>query len=89
MMWAEPHRAWWESAFEVSLARRWPLPRQPRETDAERLARHAADRRRLARLNDRLLQDIGLDRDAVERGLPFLDPVAAAESVSYSLRRLR
>ena len=37
--------------------------------------RYAADRWRLADMDDRLLLDIGLDRRAVAAGLPFQDPL--------------
>jgi uncharacterized protein YjiS (DUF1127 family) len=60
-------------SVERSAPRRWPPQRVPAETAAQRLARHAADRRHLARLDDRLLADVGLSREAVARGLPFTD----------------
>jgi len=41
-----------------------------------RAARYAADRWRLAAMEDRLLLDVGLDRRAVEAGIPFQDPLA-------------
>jgi uncharacterized protein YjiS (DUF1127 family) len=81
MMWAETAPAWLSAMLggaERSVPRRWPPPRQPAETEAARLARHAADRRHLARLEDRLLEDVGLDREAVARGLPFADPALLA-----------
>lgn len=40
-----------------------------------RPARYAADRRRLAALDGRLLLDVGLDRHAVAAGLPVQDPL--------------
>ena len=43
------------------------MPRLPAETAAERFARHAADCRHLARLNDRLLADVGLNREGQRR----------------------
>lgn len=55
-----------------------PAHRQPGETSFERELRFAADRIRLQRLDDRLLDDVGLDREAVARGLPFHDPGTAA-----------
>ncbi|PWS35356.1 hypothetical protein DFH01_17145 [Falsiroseomonas bella] len=57
--------------------RRWLPPRVPAETAADRLARHAVDRRRLARLDDRRLADVGLSREAVARRLPFKDAPSA------------
>jgi uncharacterized protein YjiS (DUF1127 family) len=60
-------------SIDCSAPRRWPPPRLPAETAAQRLARHAADRRHLTRLDDRLLADVGLSREAVARGLPFTD----------------
>lgn len=62
------------------------FPRQPVETAVERLARYAADRRHLIRLDDRLLADVGLTRDAVERGLVFRDPAAAAGLIRHNRR---
>ncbi len=38
-------------------------------------ARYAADRWRLAAMDDRLLLNIGLDRRAVEAGIPSQDPL--------------
>lgn len=40
-----------------------------------RAARYAADRWRLAAMDERLLLDVGLDRDAVKAGIPFQDPL--------------
>lgn len=84
-MWADPCPPWLaallggaEAPAERGAACRWPLPRRPTETAAERLARHAADRRHLALMGDWLLRDVGLTREAVERGLPFREPAAAA-----------
>ncbi|BDG71597.1 hypothetical protein Rmf_15260 [Roseomonas fluvialis] len=77
-MWADTAPAWLMAMLGVAdrrAPRRWPPPRLPMETPAERLARHATDRRRLARLDDRLLDDVGLTRDAVEAGIPFQDPL--------------
>lgn len=54
---------------------RWPPPRQPNESPLAQATRHAADRRRLTELDDRLLLDVGLDRDAVKAGIPFQDPL--------------
>jgi uncharacterized protein YjiS (DUF1127 family) len=62
---------WVEAILERSIATGRPALRQPREDALARLARHAADRRHLARLDDRLLADVGLTREAVRRGLPF------------------
>lgn len=38
-------------------------------------AQYAADKRRLAAMDERLLLDIGLDRQAVAAGIPFQDPL--------------
>lgn len=81
MTWADTAPAWLAAVLggtTDSAPRRWPPPRLPAESAAERLARHVADRRHLARLDDRLLADVGLSREAVVRGLPFRDAAAAA-----------
>ena len=79
MTWADTAPAWLVAMLgrtDRSAPRRWPPPRLPAETAGERFARHAADRRHLARLDDRLLADVGLSREAVARGLPFTDAPA-------------
>ncbi|WP_408906541.1 DUF1127 domain-containing protein [Roseomonas sp. E05] len=81
-MWARPRGAWaeWRAWLGLgpqhSIARRpWrPPPRQPLEDAMARAVRFAADRRHLAWLDERLLRDVGLDREAVTRGLPFAAP---------------
>lgn len=91
MMWADSGAAWLV-AFLGDAARdatrRWPPPRLPRETATGRFARHAADRRHLARLDERLLADVGLTRESVVRGLPFRSP-AAAGTLPHPKRRAR
>ncbi|MDN3562913.1 DUF1127 domain-containing protein [Paeniroseomonas aquatica] len=69
--------AWGHAALHpgpVRAVRRWPAPRQPTETALAQAARYARDRRYLARLDDRLLRDVGLDRGALEDGTPFRQP---------------
>jgi hypothetical protein len=73
---ADASRSPWLAAFAPPHAlRRWPPPRQPDESAMAKAARYATDRRRLAAMGDRLLLDVGLDRDAVAAGLPFQDPL--------------
>jgi uncharacterized protein YjiS (DUF1127 family) len=73
---ADVPRSPWLAVFAPPHAlRRWPTPRQPDESPMAKAARYAADRRRLAALDDRLLMDVGLDRHAVAAGLPFQDPL--------------
>lgn len=92
-MWADPCPAWLAALLgcartpvERGAACRRPSPRRPTETAAERLARHAADRRHLALMDDRLLRGVGLAREAVERGLPFREPAAAAALIPRNRR---
>ncbi len=71
---ADASRSAWLVAFAPPHAlRRWPLPRQPDESPLAKAARYAADRRRLGAMDDRLLLDVGLDRQAVAAGRPFQD----------------
>jgi len=70
-----PRSAWLAAFAPAHVLRRWPPPRQPEESLVAKAARYAADRRRLAALDDRLLLDVGLDRHAVQIGLPFQDPL--------------
>jgi hypothetical protein len=73
---ADASRSPWPTVFAPPHAlRRWPPPRQPEESVLAKAARYAADRRRPAALDDRLLLDVGLDRHAVAVGLPFQDPL--------------
>lgn len=62
---------WVETLLRRTVATGRPARRRPREDALARRARHAADRRHLARLDERLLADVGLTREAVRRGLPF------------------
>jgi uncharacterized protein YjiS (DUF1127 family) len=64
------------AAFQSPHAlRRWQPPHQPDESPVAKAARYAADRWRLAALDDRPLMDFGLDRHAVAAGLPFQGPL--------------
>lgn len=67
-------------------ARSWPPPRRPRETLSRRLKREFEDQHHLAGLDDRLLDDVGLTREAVEQGLPFRGPSGAVDLASRKRR---
>lgn len=89
-MWADA-RLWRErrSANRVLAwffeppARGWPPPRQPDETSTARALRYAADRRHLDQIDDRPLDDVGLDRESLRRGLPFQEKRRATQGGRY------